>query len=132
MFDRQVAAVHYGIRHPDTGDWLTPMFRVHAAGKDVGNGWEYSWRYGFIPQQPDLDPDRAFLLVMAVSDGADVHTFHAVIPIYQPTGLWDRVLAALDPGRWARAFAGWMVEAVHGALCGIVEQVTGADACGGG
>ena len=132
VFDRQVSAIHYGIRHPETGDWLTPMFRVHAAGKSIPDGWEYAWHYPVIPQQPDLDREEAFLLVIVAMDGGDAHTFNVVIPIYQPTSIWDRVLAALDPGRWARAFAGWMVEAVHGALCGIVEQVSGADACGAG
>ncbi|MCY4447468.1 MAG: hypothetical protein OXE02_01295 [Chloroflexi bacterium] len=132
VFDRQASAIHYGIRHPETGDWLTPMFRVHAAGNRRADGWEYSWSYPVIPQQPDLDREEAFLLVIVAMDGGDAHTFNVVIPIYQPTSIWDRVLAALDPGRWARAFAGWMVEAVHGALCGIVEQVSGADACGNG
>ena len=131
VFDRQVAAVHYGIRHPETGDWLTPMFRVHAAGKAIPGGWEYSWPYPALAQQPELDREQPFILVIVAMDGGDAHTFNVVIPIYQPTSIWDRILAALDPGRWARAFAGWMVEAVHGALCGIVEQVTGADACGG-
>lgn len=130
VFDRQVAAIHYGIRHPETGDWISPMFRVHGGGKDLGDGWEYSWRYPVLPQQPDLPPEEPFLLVMAVSDGADVHTFHAVIPVYRSSSLWDRVLAALDPGRWARAFAEWVVEGIYGALCSVVERVSGADACG--
>ena len=132
VFDRQVSAIHYGIRHPETGDWLTPMFRVQAAGNAIRDGWGYSWEYPVLPQQPDLDGEEAFLLVIVAMDGGVAHTFNAVIPIHQPTSLWDRVLAALDPGRWARAFAGWMVEGVHGALCGFVEQISGADACGGG
>ncbi len=131
VFDRQVDALHYGIRHPETGNWIAPMYRVHSSGKDVGEGREYSWHYPVVPQQPDLDPEQAFLLVIVAVDGGDAHTFNAVIPIYQPTGLWDRVLAALDPGRWARAFAAWVVEAVFGALCGIVERVAGAGACSG-
>ena len=28
-----------------------------------------------------------------------------VIPVHQPGGLWDRVLGALEPSRWAKAFA---------------------------
>lgn len=132
VFDRQVSAIHYGIRHPETGDWISPMYRVHSSGKDVGDGWEYSWHYGFIPQQPELEPDRAFLLVMAVSDGGDTRTFHAVIPIYRSSSLWDRVLDALDPGRWGRAFARWVVEGIYGALCGVIERASGTDACGGG
>ncbi|MXW30466.1 MAG: hypothetical protein F4X54_07955 [Chloroflexi bacterium] len=132
VFDRQVDAIHYGIRHPETGDWIAPMYRVHSSGKDVGEGWEYSWGYPAVSQQPELSREEAFLLVIVAVHGGDAHTFNVVIPIYQPTSLWDRVLAALDPARWARAFASWMVEAVHGALCGFVERMTGADACGEG
>ena len=60
--------------------------------------------------------------------------YHAVIPVHQPGGLWDRVLGALDPSRWARAFARWVIEGVHGTLCGVVERASGSDAdeCSGG
>ncbi|MDE2837106.1 MAG: hypothetical protein OXL97_06295 [Chloroflexota bacterium] len=132
VFDRQVDAIHYGIRHPETGDWIAPMYRVHSSGKGIGEGQEYSWNYPAVSQQPELSREEAFLLVIVAVHGGDAHTFNVVIPIYQPTSLWDRVLAALDPGRWARAFAVWMVEAVHGTLCGFVERMTGADACGEG
>ena len=132
VFDRQVSAIHYGVRHPETGDWVTPMFRVQSAGNQLAGGWEYSWPYPVLPQQPGLSAEEAFLLVIVAMDGGDATTFNVVIPIYQPTSLWDRVLAALDPNRLARAFARWIVEAVNGALCGIVERISGADACGGG
>ena len=132
IFDRQVSAIHYGIRHPETGDWVSPVFRVQSGGKQLRDGWEYTWQYPALSQQPILSADEAYLLVLIVLDGGDSHTFNVIIPIHQPTGLWDRVLAALDPGRWARALAGWIVEGVHSALCGIVEQASGADACGGG
>ncbi|MXW29880.1 MAG: hypothetical protein F4X54_02395 [Chloroflexi bacterium] len=132
VFDRQVDAIHYGIRHPETGDWIAPMYRVHSSGKGIREGQEYSWHYPVVPQQPDLDPDRAYLLVIVAIHGGEAHTFNVVIPIHRPTGLWDRVLGALDPSRWARAFAAWIVEAVFGALCSIVERVSGADACGEG
>ena len=72
--------------------------------------------------------------MLAGAEDGTQGTFYSLIPVYQPTGLWDRVLAALNPARWARAFAGWVIEGVHGALCGVVERATGADAanCGGG
>ena len=131
VFDRQVVVIHYGIRHPETGDWLSSMYRVQSQGKRLAEGWEYSWEYPALPEQPGLPAEEAFLLVMAVSDGADGKTFHAVIPIYRSSSLWDRVLNALDPARWARAFAQWVVDAVYRALCGVVERVSGADACEG-
>ena len=91
VFNRQVSAIHYGIRHPETGDWITPVFRVQSAGNQLADGWEYAWPYPVLPQQPDLSADEAFLLVIVAVDGGDSHTFNAVIPIYQPTSLWDRV-----------------------------------------
>lgn len=65
------------------------------------------------------------LLAGTASDTAP-QTFYAVVPAHQTGGLWDRVLGALDPGRWARAEARWVIEGVHGAICGVVEHVTGA------
>ena len=43
-------------------------------------------------------------------------------------GLWNKILGALDPGRWAKAFARWTIEGVHGTLCGVVEKASGEDA----
>ena len=60
--------------------------------------------------------------------------FYAVIPIHQPGRIWDKILSALSPARWAKAFAGWVIEGVHGTLCGVVERASGEDAgnCRGG
>ena len=65
---------------------------------------------------------------------SEPQTFHALIPVHQPRGLWDRVLGALDPDRWARAIARWVIEGVHGTICAVVERAGGVDAahCGGG
>ena len=130
VFDQERDVLYYGVRHPDTGDWLTAMYRVQGGAKRLADGWEYSWEYPTLEEQPDLDPESAFLLVMlAVVPGGTVpQPFHAVIPVHQPDGLWDRVLGALEPGRWAKALAGWVIEGVHGALCGVVEQAAGVDA----
>ena len=130
VFDQELDVLYYGVRHPDTGDWLTSMYRVQGGAKRLADGWEYSWEYPVLDEQPDLDPERAFLLVMlaVVPGGAVPEPFHAVIPVHQDSGLWDRVLGALEPGRWAKAIAGWVIEGVHGALCGVVEQATGVDA----
>ena len=132
VFDRQVVVIHYGIRHPETGDWISSMFRVQSDGKRLADGWEYSWQYPVLREQPELPADEAFLLVLAVSDGGDTRTFHAVIPIYRSSSLWDRVLDALDPGRWGRALARWVVEGIYRALCGVIERASGMDACAGG
>ena len=109
---------------------------VRGGERRLADGWEYTFEYPARDEQPPLDPERVYLLAMTVSEtvpGEPSH-LHAVVPVHQPTGLWDRVLAAFDPGRWARALARWVVEGVHGALCGVVESASGAPVaeCGGG
>ena len=135
IFDREIEILYYGIRDADTGDWTTGMYRVQGGEKKLREGWEYSFEYPALEEQPDLDPDRAYLLVMlAGNPGVPPGEFYAVIPIHQPGRIWDKILSALDPGRWAKAFAGWVIEGVHGTLCGVVERASGEDAdnCGGG
>ena len=105
--------------------------RKGGGEKERSDGWEYP----ALDEQPRLDPDRAYLLVMmTVTGGNQTQAFHALIPIHQPGKIWDKILSALNPGRWARAFAGWVIEGVHGTLCVVVERASGEDAdnCGGG
>ena len=130
VFSRQVNVLYYALRHPDTGDWVTNTYRVQGGEKQLSEGWEYTFEYPALDEQPELHPEQAFLLVLAVPrvGGGDHHVFHALIPVHQPRGLWDRVLGALDPDRWARAAARWVVQGVHGTLCGVVEKLSGADA----
>ena len=134
IFDRKLASLFYGVRDADTGDWLTAMYSIRGGEKKRSDGWEYSWEYPALDEQPDLDRDRAYLLViLAQAEDGKRGEFYAVVPIHQPGRIWDKVLAALNPGRWARAFAGWMIEGAHGTLCGVVERASGEDAdnCGG-
>ena len=129
LFDRELADLFYAVRDADTGDWISAMYRVRGGEKKRSDGWEYSWEYPKLDEQPDLDPDRAYLLVMlAVAEDGNRGDFYAVIPIHQPGRIWDKILSALNPSRWARAFAGWVIEGVHGTLCGVVERASGEDA----
>ena len=130
VFSQQLAVLFYGVRHPDTGAWLTAMYRVQGGAARRADGWEYPFEYPVLAEQPTLDAEEAYLLVLLAGTASDTapHTFYAVVPVHQPGGLWDRVLGALDPGRWAKAYARWVIEGVHGAICGVVEHVTGADA----
>ena len=135
VFDRQIETLYYGVRDADSGDWLSAMYRVSGGEKRLSHGWEYTFEYPALEEHPELDPERAYLLVMlAAARSGERGDFYAVIPVHRPTGLWDRVLGALDPERWARALARWVIEGVHGALCGVVERASGEDAsnCRGG
>ena len=125
VFSRPTEVLYYSIRHPDTGDWITNTYRVRGGGKQLSEGWEYTFEYPALDEQPELHPEQPFLLVLAVPriGGGDHHVFHALIPVHQPNGLWDRVLGALDPDRWARAAAKWVIQEVHGTLCGVVEKI---------
>ena len=129
VFDRKIVVLHYAVRDADTGDWISAVYRVSGGEKERSDGWEYSWEYPALDEQPDLDPDRTHLLVMLVeSEDGKRGDFYAVVPIHEPSNIWDRILSALTPARWARAFAGWVIEGVHGTLCGVVEQASGEDA----
>ena len=135
VFDREIANLFYAVRDADTGDWISVMYRVKGGEKKRSNGWEYSWEYPDLDEHPDLDLDRAYLLVMlAEAEDGLRGDFYAVIPIHEPGRIWDKILSALNPGRWARAFAGWIIEGTHGTLCGVVERASGEDAdnCRGG
>ena len=129
VFDRAVPLLYYGVRDGDTGDWLTVVFRVRDDGEERRDGHEYSLEYPFENGQPELDPERPYLLVMLAGELAESpQPFYAVIPPHQPGGLWNKVLGALEPERWGRAAARWVIEGAHGTLCGVVERASGADA----
>ncbi len=129
LFDRKIVNLFYAVRDADTGDWISAMYRVQGGEKERSDGWEYSWEYPKLDEQPRLDKDRAYLLVMlAEAEDGLRGDFYAVIPIHQPGRIWDKILSALNPGRWARAFAGWVIEGTHGTLCGVVERASGEDA----
>ena len=135
VFSRKVDVLFYALRHPDTGEWVTNTYRVQGGEKQLSEGWEYTFEYPVLDGQPDLHPEQAFLMVMSVPrQGAGGHVFHALVPVHQPKGLWDRVLGALDPDRWARAAAKWVIQGVHGTLCGVVERAAQEDIaeCGEG
>ncbi|MXZ91023.1 MAG: hypothetical protein F4Z05_06065 [Chloroflexi bacterium] len=135
IFSGQISVLYYAIRHPDTGEWLTNTYRVQGGEKRLAEGWEYTFDYPALDQQPELHPEQPFLLMLAVPKaGGERQVFYALIPVHQPKGLWDRVLGALDPDRWARAAAKWVIQGVHGTLCGVVQGITQTDVanCGGG
>ncbi len=129
VFNKELAALYYGVRDGDTGEWVAPMYRVRDSGDDRADGREYGFEYPFADGQTELDPERPYLLVILAKSWAEESAhFYAVIPPHQPGGLWNRVLRALDPPRWGRAIAGWAIEGAHGMLCGVVERASGADA----
>ncbi len=135
LFDRKIVNLFYAVRDADTGDWISTMYRVKGGEKERSDGWEYSWEYPDLDEHPDLDKDRSYLLVMlAESEDGKRGDFYAVVPVHQPGNIFKKILSALSPARWAKAFAGWVIEGTHGSLCGVVERATGEDAdnCGGG
>ena len=135
VFDRRLDGLFYGIRDVDSGDWLTAVYRVIGGETALVDGWQYEWEYPVLAEQPALEPDRAYLLVMLAAETlpGDPQTIRALVPVYEPGSLWERVIRAMDPARWARAFARWVIEGVHGTLCAVVERASGAMAtnCGG-
>ena len=129
VFDRELPIVYFGVRDGDTGEWVVPMYRLRGGEKERRDGWEYSFEYPFEDTQMQLDPERPYLLVILAKSWAEVNGhFYAVIPIHEPGGIWNKVLRALDPPRWGRAIASWLIEGAHGTLCGVVERASDAEA----
>ena len=129
MFSQRLATLYYGIRDSDTGEWLTAMYRVSGGEKERDEGWEYEFDYPALDEHQALDPDQTYLMVMLAGGAgqATPTTFYTVIPLHQPGGLLGSLLRALDPDGWAKAAARWVIEGVHGTLCGVLNELTGEE-----
>ena len=129
IFSQRISKLTYGIRDADTGKWLTSIYRINGGEDERDEGWEYDFDYPALDEQPDLDPERTYLLVLAAQavGHAEPSTFYITIPEYQPGGIFNKILGALNPSRWARAAAVWVIEGVHGALCGVLQQFSDVD-----
>ena len=66
IFSRQVSVLYYAIRHPDTGDWLTNTYQVRGGEKRLAEGWEYTFEYPALGEQPEFHPEQPLLLMLAV------------------------------------------------------------------
>ena len=66
IFSRQVSVLYYAIRHPDTGDWLTNTYQVRGGEKRLAEGWEYTFEYPALDEQPEFHPEQPLLLMLAV------------------------------------------------------------------
>ena len=98
VFDRKIVNLFYAVRDADTGDWISAMYRVKGGEKKRSDGWEYSWEYPDLDEQPDLDPDRSYLLVMlAEAEDGRRGDFYAVVPIHQSGKIWDKILVRPQP-----------------------------------
>ena len=129
IFSRQVSALYYSIRHPDTGEWVTGTYRVQGGEKKLSEGWEYTFEYPALDEQPDLDPEQAFLLILGVPriGGGERHVFHAPDPRPPAQGVVGQGAGRAETGPLgAGPAAGWLVQGAHGTLCGVVQGLTGA------
>ena len=129
IFSQRLSRLTYGIRDADTGEWLTSIYRINGGEDERDEGWEYDFDYPALDEQPDLDPERTYLLVLAAQavGHAEPTTFYITILEHQPGGIFNKILGALNPSRWARAAAVWVIEGVHGALCGVLQQFSDID-----
>lgn len=126
IFNQRLATLYYGLRDSDTGEWLTAMYRVSGGEQERDEGWEYEFDYPALDEHEAIDPDKTYLMVIlaAFARQPTPTTFYAVVPLHQPGGLLGSLLRALDPDGWAKAAAGWVIEGVHGTLCGVLTALT--------
>ena len=127
VLSAEAAAVAYGVKDPIDGTWLTAFYFVEDGPRRVNRGWEYTFDYPSDDSQPQLDPERAYILGVLAWLDDESYLFEAIIPMHESTGPWDRVLNALNPARWARAAAGWTIEGTHGLMCSVLGRIAGGD-----
>ena len=127
IFNAEPEWLAYGIKDPVDGAWLTDFYYVQDGPKERDRGWEYDIDYPEYDEQPELDPEKPYTLGLYARHEGELQLFEVTIPRHEPSGLWDRVLNAFNPARWAKAFAGWTVEGVHGLLCSVLGRITGGD-----
>ena len=127
VLSAEAAAVAYGVKDPIDGAWLTAFYFVEDGPRRVNRGWEYTFDYPSDDSQPELDPERAYILGILAWLDDESYLFEAIIPMHESTGRWDRVLNALNPARWARAAAGWAIEGTHGLMCSVLGRIAGGD-----
>ena len=127
VLSAEAAAVAYGVKDPIDGTWLTAFYFVEDGPRKVNRGWEYTFDYPSDDSQPQLDPERAYILGILAWLDDESYLFEAIIPMHESTGPWDRVLNALNPARWARAAAGWTIEGTHGLMCSVLGRIAGGD-----
>ena len=127
VLSAEADAVAYGVKDPIDGTWLTAFYFVEDGPRRVNRGWEYTFDYPSDDNQPQLDPERAYILGVLAWLDDESYLFEAIIPMHESTGPWDRVLNALNPARWARAAAGWTIEGIHGLMCSVLGRIAGGD-----
>ena len=88
IFNQRLSRLTYGIRDADSGEWLTAIYRVNGGEDERDEGWEYDFDYPALDEQPDLDPEQRYLLVIAAQavGHATPTTFYVTIPEHQPGG----------------------------------------------
>ena len=57
ILSRQTDVLYYAIRHPDTGEWITNTYRTKGGEKQLSEGWEYTFEYPALDEQPELHPE---------------------------------------------------------------------------
>ena len=137
ILSRQTGVLFYAIRHPDTGDVAhqhlpgqgrrkAPLrgLGVHLRVPRPGRAARASPRTGLPAGAGRAPPGRRRPPRLPRPDS------RPPAPRGCGTGCW----APWDPDRWARAAARWVIQGVHGTLCGVVQKISASDLdeCRGG
>ena len=130
VFSRRTDVLFYSIRHPDTGEWLTATYRVQGGEKKLSEGWEYTFEYPALRRTARPPPGTG------ISPGAGRAPHRRRRPPRLPrSDTRPPAQGACGTRCWApwtrtaglRAAARWVIQGVHGTLCGVVEGVTQTD-----
>ena len=73
----------YGVKDPIDGAWLTAFYFVEDGPRKVNRGWEYTFDYPSDDSQPELDPERAYILSILAWLDDESYLFEAIIPMHE-------------------------------------------------
>ena len=107
VFDRQIESLFYAVRDADTGDWISAMYRVRGGEKERSDGWSTpgstpTWTS--TPSSTGTGP-TCWSCWRSPWTGEGRLLRRHTLPRAGPHLGQDPLRP--QPGRWARAFAGW-------------------------
>jgi len=124
VFSLKLDFLAFGVKDPDTGKWIGEVNFNQSTPQKVQNRWQYTVGWTSNASGQSLNPNQGYTLVLYAGKNGQVSNFQKPIPVFVPTSLWDRILHAFNPTTWARDFALWGVEGVHGVLCSVVQKAS--------
>ena len=102
-------------------------------GLKIAEGFEHTVEYKNDGNHnfPVLDPEEPYLLIIWTQDVLEFsdnrREWEAMIPVYEPTGLWADIRKSVNPATWVRNVLMWGVKGAHALTCSMLGKIVGGE-----